>query len=126
MHSYHREKGMTMWSLLFVLAVIAFVTFMIFKLLPPYLEDFKVKSALDSLAKQQDIGTMTKADIVNTMQKRFDIDNVSYVKPAQHMTIETRGRNRTIRITYEAVVPIFSNISVLLEFDHTREVRAGE
>ena len=46
-----RQQGMTMWSLAFVLGVIAFVILLIFKLLPPYVEDMKVRAALIVLAR---------------------------------------------------------------------------
>jgi hypothetical protein len=120
----HRQRGMTMWGLLFVLGVIAFTLFLVFKLLPPYLSDLKVRAALDSLVRQPDAGAMGKAEIMTALYKRFDIDNVTHVKLETDLSIEARDRNKVIRIRYEAVVPMAYNISALLEFDHAREVRA--
>ena len=119
------QRGMTMWSLLFVLGVIAFITFLVLKLFPPYMADIKVRSALDSLARQSDVDTMTKSDIVVALEKRFDIDSVTHVDPRKDLVITTRGRMRIIRIKYEAVIPMVANISALLEFDHQREVRGS-
>jgi len=121
-----RQQGMTMWSLTFVLGVIAFVIFLIFKLLPPYVEDMKVRAALDGIARQDNAGAMTRAEIASALSKRFDIDNVDTVKPDQHLTVERAVGKKIIRISYEVVIPMASNISLLLDFNHVREVASVE
>ena len=103
-----------------------FPLFVGFKLFPPYLDDFKIKSALDSLTKQSDIGSLSKAAISESLRKRMDIDNIGYVDPVKDLSLENRGRVRVIRVRYQPVIPLMFNISVLLEFDHTREVRGVE
>ena len=122
MRKLHRQRGMTFWSLLFVLGVIALVVFLILTLFPPYMADLKVRSALDSLARQPDAGSMTKAEIITGLEKRFDIDSVTHVDPKNDIKIINRGKNRVIRIKYEAVIPMVANISALLEFDHQKEI----
>ncbi|OGI48273.1 MAG: hypothetical protein A3B81_06240 [Candidatus Muproteobacteria bacterium RIFCSPHIGHO2_02_FULL_65_16] len=121
-----RQQGMTMWSLAFVLGVIAFVILLIFKLLPPYVEDMKVRAALDGIARQDNAGAMTRAEIASALSKRFDIDNVDTVKPDQHLTVERAVGKKIIRISYEVVIPMVSNISLLLDFNHIREVASVE
>jgi hypothetical protein len=117
---------MTFWGLIFVLSVIAIVVFFIFKLLPPYLADLKVGGALDSLAREAGVGSMTRLEISKSLEKRFDIDDIAHVRLDRDLFIEARGRTKVIRIRYEAVVPIVFNISALLEFDHIKEVRSDD
>jgi hypothetical protein len=126
MQRRQHQQGMTFWGLVFFLSVLAFVLFIGFKLFPAYMEDFKVKAALDSLARQPDIGAMSRADISSALEKRFDIDNIDSVKLAQALSVETRGRQKIIRIRYDNVIPIVANLSILLEFDHVKEVRGSE
>lgn len=121
MRSQRAQAGMTMWSGAFVIGALAFFLFMFLKLLPSYLEDMKVKSAMDGLARDPNIATMTRIEIINSLDKRFDIDSVTGVKPAQALVLESRGKTRVIRMNYEAVIPLFYNISALLEFNHVRE-----
>lgn len=120
-----RQRGMTFWTLSFFLGVLAFSIFVLFKLIPPYMESFKVGGALDSLARQPDVGSMSKAQINEALYKRFDIDNVDTVKLDKDLTIESRGRLKIIRVKYENVVPLLGNVSFLIEFDHAIEVRSG-
>lgn len=126
MERRNRQSGMTLWGLLFVLGVLAFFLFLGFRLLPVYLDDFKVRGALESLVKQSDIGSMSRATMVEALRKRFEIDDVRYADPNKHLTVEPRSRTKLIRISYQAVVPMVFNVSALLEFEHTREVRTVE
>lgn len=120
-----RQRGMTMWSALFVIGVFVYFLFMLFKLLPPYLEDMKVRTALDGIAAERSVDSMTNAEIIERLDKRFDIDMVTNVKASQ-VQIKPLGRMKQIRINYEVVVPLFFNISALLEFDHARQIRSSE
>jgi len=126
MHIRKRQSGMTMWGMLFVLGTLAFFLFLTFKLIPPYLDDFKIKSALDSLGRQPEAGTMTTGEISESIRKRLEIDSFDSFDLSKSMTVQPRGKMRVIRINYETVVPMVSNISVLLDFDHSVEVRGPE
>ncbi len=120
------QSGMTMWGMLFVLGTLAFFLFILFKLIPPYLDDFKVKSALDSLGQQPEAGTMSPGELQEAIRKRREIDSFDSFDLSKSLTIVPRGRMKVIRISYETVVPMVSNISVLLDFDHSVEVRGSD
>ncbi len=126
MQNPKRQAGMTMWSLLFVLGTLAFFLFLFFKLLPPYMDDFKVKSALESLGRQPDAGTMAFGEIKEAIRKRLEIDSADSFDLEKSLTVEARGKMKAIRISYEAVVPMVSNVSALLTFDHSVVVRGAE
>ena len=121
-----RQSGMTMWSMLFVLGTMAFFLFLLFKMIPPYLGDFKVKSALESLGRQPDAGTMTISEIQEAIRKRLEIDSADDFNLANSLTVTARGRSRLIRINYKSEIHIALNISALLTFDHSIEVRGAE
>jgi len=126
MQNPKRQAGMTMWSLLFVLGTLAFSLFLLFKLFPPYMDDFKVKSALESLGRQPDAGTMAIGEIKEAIRKRLEIDSADNFNLDNSLTVTARGRTKVIRINYESVTPMLLNISALLTFDHSIEVRGGE
>jgi len=121
------QSGMTMWGLLFVLGTLAFFLFLGFKLFPPYMTDFKVKSALDSLGQQPDAGTMSVPEIREAIRKRLEIDSADDLFDLNKvLTVEPRGRVKVIRFSYESVVPMAFNVSALLDFDHSIEVRGSD
>jgi len=121
-----RQTGMTMWSMLFTLGTLAFFLFLFFKLLPPYMDDFKIKSALESLARQPDVGTMSRPQVMEAIRKRLEIDNADSFDLDKTLTMEPRGKMKSIRINYESVVPMAFNVSALLSFNHVIEVRGPE
>jgi hypothetical protein len=121
---YAGQKGMTIWSMSFVLGVLGITVFLILKLFPVYMQDFKVDKALRSVAAQPGAGALSKPEIVEALYKRFMVDDIEYVKPEQQLTVEQSGKKKIYRLDYEAVVPLFHNVSALIEFQHAQEVRA--
>jgi hypothetical protein len=120
-----RQRGMSMWSAMFVIGVLAFFLFLFFNLLPPYLEDLKVRTALDGLMREPNAEAMSRAELIERLDKRFDIDNVTNVK-AKQLEIKPMGKMKQVVISYEVVVPLAYNVSALLEFNHARQVRLAE
>jgi hypothetical protein len=127
MQNPKRQAGMTMWGMLFVLGTLAFILFLFFKLLPPYLDDFKIKSALESLNRQPDAGSLTLPEVKEAIRKRLEIDSADDLFDLNKiLTVEPRGKMKKIRINYESVVPMAFNVSALINFDHAIEVRGPE
>lgn len=121
------QKGMTMWGMAVVLALIAFFTLLGLKLIPPYLQNFKVRTALQNIAKQSDVASLSHEEIATAIQKRLEIDSIDdMIDVRKHLKIETRGRVKIIRIVYEARVPLAYNITALLDFDERVETRTNE
>lgn len=123
MRSLAAQRGITMWGMLFVsMLVVAFVLLFL-KLLPPYIEDGKVRTALENVGKQPGSASFTRAEIVNALERRFEIDSVSRVDLAKDLSLERSpdGRGKVIRIQYDVVVPLVYNISALIQFDNSVE-----
>ena len=125
MHYRYKQTGVTFWGFAMVGFLIAFFTLLFLKLLPPYIEHAKVKTALQNVAKQPNVVNQSKAEITNALERRFDVDDVSRVNLTKDLTVakSADGRAVTIRITYEVRVPLAYNISALLSFDETVEAK---
>lgn len=117
-----RQRGMTMWGTAFVVFVAVFFLFLLFKLLPVYVEDFKIRTALDGLASEPGAAGRTHAELVDRLNRRFVVDSVDEVD-ARQLRVGARGRQKVLAMRYEVVVPLAYNISALIEFDHEREIR---
>lgn len=120
------QRGMTMWSAMFVIGTIVFFLFLGFKLFPAYMQDLKVKSAMDSLMQEPNAGAMTRGEMVERLDKRFDIDMVDGVKPRESLNVQQHGKMKSVRLAYEVVVPLAYNVSALLEFDHAYQLASTE
>lgn len=121
-----QQTGATLWSMISISVLVIFFALLLIQLIPPYLADMKVRAALDSIERQAKGGTMSNAQIMIALEKRFDIDSITHVNLREDVVIEREGRMKIVRIAYEAQIPLVFNISALLEFDHSAEVRAFE
>ena len=121
-----QQTGATLWSMISISVLVIFFALLLIQLIPPYLADMKVRAALDSIERQAKGGTMRNAQIMIALEKRFDIDSITHVNLREDVVIEREGRMKIVRIAYEAQIPLVFNISALLEFDHSAEVRAFE
>lgn len=122
MQAMTRQRGMTIWGLLLTGGIFVIIVLLFFKLLPPYLEFGTVKTALENVAKQPDVGNMDKIEIRNTIQRRFDIEDVKNVDLNKHLFVEKKPGATVIRIAYEVRVPIAYNVTALLDFDTSKTV----
>ena len=121
----HKQSGVTFWGFALVAFLIVFFTLLTLKLVPPYIENAKVRTALENVVKQPNAANMSKVEIVDALQRRFDVDDVSRANLKTDLTITKSpdGRSTKLRIAYEVRVPLAYNISALLTFDENAEAR---
>lgn len=120
-----RQRGMTMWGMAMVVALIVFFTLLGLNLLPPYLENLKVQTALRNVAAQASGNSMSPEEVAEGLRKRFEIENIDQtIDLRKALKIESRGQSKkAIRIVYEVRVPLVYNLSALIEFNNSVEVR---
>jgi hypothetical protein len=117
-----RQNGISFWGLLVVAAVSIFFLLMFFKLLPSYIEHAKVKTALEGIAHQPDASTMEKSQIKTSFERRFNIDDVHDIDLNKDLFVEKKPGVMTIRVTYERRVPLFYNVTALINFSDNAQV----
>jgi hypothetical protein len=109
------QRGLSFISLTLVLGLIAFFTLLVLKIAPIYINNSKVVNALVAVEKSTDIATQSKAEIQNSLSKRFNMNYVEYVTN-DDITIVAQYGYVKVAIDYERVVPIAGNLSVLVQF----------
>jgi hypothetical protein len=116
-----RQQGLTLLSIAFILALIAFFVLLILKIAPIYIDHSKVANALAALEKTTDIQTKTEHEVRNTLDKRFNLNYV-YDVTQDDIKVTKRGNYLKVQIEYETVVKIVGNLSVLAEFNDVIEL----
>jgi hypothetical protein len=118
------QAGMTMWGVMMVFALIAFFSLLTLKLLPPYLENMRVKTVLANLQAQPNVASMSNDDVRNALERRFDIEDVTRVDLRKDLKVEMvpNSKQKRIRIVYQVQVPLAYNVSALMDFDDSVEV----
>lgn len=122
---HNNQRGMTMWGMAMVIALIVFFTLLGLKLFPPYMDNFKINTALQNVGKQSSGGTLSQEEVTEALRKRLEIENVdNALDLRKSLKIESAGRGtKVIRVAYEVRVPLAYNITALLDFNNSVEVR---
>lgn len=120
------QGGMTVLGMLMLAAVIGFVGLIVMKLVPMYLESFKVDQALESMSKDSGLVSSTKQDIRAKFIRRMDIEDVDRFTERNirdYMTIEKTGNSVSIVIEYQGRTELFGNLSLVADFYKQATVR---
>lgn len=121
MQMRNRQKGMTGIGWLIVLALIGFFTLLTLKMLPSYLEFYKVVSTLDSLTKETGMSEPSPQAIRRLIERRFDISYVNSIS-YRDVSIKPVGSNFQVTAKYEARKHLFANVDVIMNFSHMVKV----
>ncbi len=108
-----RQFGISLSKLLAGVVVLALLAVVGFKVMPAYLEYFSIKSAIQAIAKENNGGTAS--DVRTNFDRRSQIDNIKSVG-SNDLDVVVSGSNVYIAVTYEKIVPMVSNISLLIKF----------
>lgn len=125
MYYRHKQSGISFWGFAMVAFLFAFFTLLILKLVPPYIEHTKVKTSLQNTAKQPNAANMSKVELVDALQRQFDVNDISRANLKTDLTVTKAadGRGTKLRIAYEVKIPLAYNISALLSFEENAEAR---
>jgi Domain of unknown function (DUF4845) len=113
MQSLKRQNGMTAIGWLIVLGLIGFFVLLTLRMLPSYLEYYKIVSSLDSLVNET--GLDSPAAIRRLLDRRFNISYVDVIQPTD-VIIKPVGSNFQVIADYEARKHIFANVDVVMSF----------
>ena len=114
------QRGMTLLSFLVTMAVAIVLGTLALRLLPAYLNNYKIKSSLEALQSQPEWASRSREDIIGSLQKHWDVDSVDDVT-ARDIAITREGRNTRVRVAFDVTRPFFRNIDLVIHFDESIE-----
>jgi hypothetical protein len=107
------QQGVTLMGMVMVSIVIVFVVIGGLKIAPAYIEYFTAKKAIVAIAQTEGRGTV--ADIRAAFDRRSAIDDITVVSP-KDLEITKEGNEVVISFSYQKKIPLFGNVSVLIDF----------
>lgn len=112
----HRQQGLTAIAVVFILVMIAFFAMIAIRLFPVYMEHFNVVSHLKSLSEETGLKSKTNSEILGTLSKRFDIDDVKHVTTEDVFIERNKDGSMLIAIEYEVRSPALGNVDMIISF----------
>lgn len=126
MYNFNRaskQSGASMWGLIGGSALVILFALITMKLVPAYLDNNKVASALDSLAETPGAAQMSRRQVLDKIDNTLYIDMASDLLDLNEALTITKTKNtKVFSIDYERVIPMAYNISALLDFENSVEV----
>jgi hypothetical protein len=118
----HRQRGITFLGWVVLLVPVALVVYIVIRAVPLYLNYTKVAQAFEQTqteyaASESVSGALLKA----SLERRFDTGYIENPK-VQDVSIRKTGEGWVMEVEYEDVVPLFYNISLLLQFEKSVSV----
>jgi hypothetical protein len=116
--SLQKQRGLTMISWVFVLAILAFCGMFTFRVVPMYAENMYVVKALKSLGEPgSQLNEMSDSEIKKKLQNFYMVNNVRS-EGAQNIVIDRKSKNLLIKIDYENRTNLFYNIDIVARFEN--------
>ncbi len=102
MNPNNSQTGMTLIGWIFTLILVGAVALLVLKVVPVYLESFKVEQALHSVAGEAGVGQATKRDIYKRFVKRMDVEDIDrFNQNNVHKYLTVQKKGNTVILTIE-------------------------
>lgn len=117
-----RQGGWTFWSLLFVMAVILFFSYVGMQLVPVYAVNENVKNAMRISIQNSDLRRVTRNELIRKMDAQLYLDGSHQVLNYRTDIKVKRSQSKFIMETnYRREIPLFLNLSLVASFSNVEE-----
>jgi|WetSurMetagenome_2_1015567.scaffolds.fasta_scaffold239277_1 Tfp pilus assembly protein PilE len=109
-----KQRGVSLTGLLVWSVILAVLALLAMKVGPEYLEYGKIKQAVTAMKK--DAGAMSSvAEARKAFDRRADVDSITAIT-GNDLDVSKEGAEVVVSFAYDRRVPLFANVSLLLEF----------
>ena len=114
-----KQQGMTLISLILLLAVIGFLALIALRMFPIYSNYYKISGVLESLADERELYNLNREQILRIIDRKLQINMVSGFKHEYFkITLKDNG-NKEMTIEYEDRRDMMANVDVVVSFKDT-------
>jgi hypothetical protein len=111
-----KQLGVTLTGLLMVSVVLIFVLLLGFKVFTPITEFLAIQKIFKTLSHNPEVRAGGKREFIQAWAGYAQIENVSAIG-GDDIEITKEGGNVTISASYQKKVPLFKNVSLLIDFN---------
>lgn len=112
------SRGLTLPTLIVILAGLALIAVGVFRLIPVYLGHMKVVGAMQSVQNEFEGENVSRLELLGALEKRFDIEGIEIIR-YRDVKVERKGDVMSMTAKYENEVPFLANVYFLVRFDHS-------
>ena len=109
-----RQRGLTLFGLLFWAIVVGFLAYLLLRLLPTVNEYFTIQNAVDKIARSE---PATVAEARQAFDKQKDIEYSISSIDGSDLRITKENDKVVIGFAYDKLVPLFGPVSLLIKYE---------
>lgn len=113
-----QQRGITFGGFVFGAFVLVVAGIFGLKLIPPYMQDARIKNVFNAISHDPDMQKASPQEIRNSFERRASIDDIKSIKAAD-IDISSNNGRLLLSASYSVKVPLGGNVSVLMEFNPT-------
>lgn len=110
------QRGLSLSGLLLGAVILVFVSLLVMKLIPPYLQNAEINKLFTTIANDPDMQKVSLNEIRNSFSRRASIDNITAIR-ADEIDIDTSADKPVLTASYFVKIPLVANISLYLDFN---------
>jgi hypothetical protein len=114
----NRQKGVTLSGLIIVLFLLMMVALLGFKLFTPYSQYFTIQKVFKAVAAKPEAKSGNRKDVLAAWSSYATVENISTIS-GEDIEVTKDGNAVVISASYSVKVPLFRNISLLIDFNPT-------
>ena len=118
-----RQRGITLISLIIIVAFVASYAFALLKVTPFYLEQIKIKRALNDVQTNLSGSGASLVVVRDAIDKRLDIEMVRGLTAKDFKIRKGKGGGYLIQAQFERRASYFGNLYLVVAFDETIEIK---
>ncbi len=117
------QKGMSLLGWMVVIAVVAFLASMIFKMLPHYMDYMALEKIITSVESDasQDINTV--GEFHDHVAKGLEVNGIRDFDFAEMLEVKVENNEFIVHLHYEKREPLIKNLDIVATFDKEFRVR---
>ncbi len=117
---FSNQRGISIGPVMLIIMLVVFFATILLKTLPSYMEFWTVKSVMNSVEDRPDEVRRGPAAIRRLIMSQLQINQVSSLEESAFVIQPSPGgRGAEISVSYVVQKPMFLNIDVLMNFEHT-------
>lgn len=125
----NKQKGMTFIGMILTLAIVVILGVVVMRVVPVYIQHYSIGQSIHALNRipQDNLSGVPAANarlLKDKLKNQFYINGVD-VPIEQVKIVPDRKGDFQVFMNYKVIKPLVGNISLLFQFDLTKEVHPG-
>ncbi|AJQ94539.1 DUF4845 domain-containing protein [Gynuella sunshinyii] len=115
MKSLKKQRGMSVYTVAFLILIVSFFATLVVKLGPVYMDQWYLNGMLQSMADESGTAEMSISDLRNSLSKRMLVNNVEF-DAKEGLKLDTKSNPKKMVLDYSKQVHIMFNVDALVKF----------